>query len=410
MSVEAQRAYDAFDVELVFTKADLRDVVPHDNDAVVISVVTVGRKVHRVLVDQGSSADVMFWTTFNKLQLSPDMLRPYTGCLYGFTGDQVEVRGHLELRTTFTNGTASRTDNIRYLFVNVPSAYNILLGRHTLNRLGAVSSKKNMKMKLPDLGGKVITIKSNQKEAKRCYENNLKTKRWVFIVTTRAPHAGEIAREGRAQRGVPTVTTREPSEERDAKAEITRAEIARERRPESAGDVWERDIGGKVFKLGSALNQTAQDQIAKVIARHLDAFTWSASDMSGIDPDFLCHHLTMDPKVRLVRQRRRKFNEERRQVIREETQKLLSAGHIREIQYPGWLANVVLVQKANEKWRMCVDFTDLNKVCPKNFYPLSSIDVLVYSTSGCNMLNFLDAFSGITRLRCIPGTNARQQS
>jgi len=75
----------------------------------VISVVTVGRKVHRVLVDQGSSADVMFWSTFNKLQLSPDQLRPYTGCLYGFAGDQVEVRGYLEIRTTFTDGSASHT-------------------------------------------------------------------------------------------------------------------------------------------------------------------------------------------------------------------------------------------------------------------------------------------------------------
>jgi len=84
MTVEAQRADDAFDVDLVFTKADLQDIVPHDNNPVVISVVTNGRKVHRVLVDQGSSTDVMFWTTFNKLQLSPDMLRPYIGCLYGF--------------------------------------------------------------------------------------------------------------------------------------------------------------------------------------------------------------------------------------------------------------------------------------------------------------------------------------
>ena len=87
MSGEAQRTNDAFDVDLVFTKADLENVIPHDNDLVVISAVTTGRKVHRVLVDQGSSADVMFWTTFNKLQLSPDMLRPYSGCLYGFAGD-----------------------------------------------------------------------------------------------------------------------------------------------------------------------------------------------------------------------------------------------------------------------------------------------------------------------------------
>jgi len=128
MSVEAQKADQAFDVDIFFTKVDLRDVVPHDNDPMVISVVIAGRKVHRVLVDQGSSADVMFSTTFNKLQLSPNQLWPYTGCLYGFVGDQVEVRGHLELRTTFTDGVASRTENIRYLVVNDPSAYNILLG------------------------------------------------------------------------------------------------------------------------------------------------------------------------------------------------------------------------------------------------------------------------------------------
>ena len=86
-----------------------------------------------------------------------------------------------------------------------------------------------------------------------------------------------------------------------------------------------------------------------MISRHLDAFAWSASDMPGIDPNFLCHHLSMDVTVRPVRQRRRKFNEERQQVVKNEMQKLLSAGHIREIQYPEWLANVVLVKKTKGK-------------------------------------------------------------
>jgi len=72
MAVEVQQVDQTPDVDLVFTKADLQDVIPHENDPVVISLVTVGRKVHRVLVDQGSSANVMFWTTFNKLQLSTD--------------------------------------------------------------------------------------------------------------------------------------------------------------------------------------------------------------------------------------------------------------------------------------------------------------------------------------------------
>jgi len=65
------------DVDITFTKEDLRDVVPHDNDPIVISLVTAGRKVHRVLVNQGSSADVMFWPTFTQLQLPLDQLRPY---------------------------------------------------------------------------------------------------------------------------------------------------------------------------------------------------------------------------------------------------------------------------------------------------------------------------------------------
>jgi len=83
-SIDEKISGDPWESDLVFMRADLHDVVLHDNDPVVISVVTAGRKVHRVLVDQGSSADAMFWSTFNKLRLSPDLLRPYTGCLYGF--------------------------------------------------------------------------------------------------------------------------------------------------------------------------------------------------------------------------------------------------------------------------------------------------------------------------------------
>ena len=95
---------------------------------------------------------------------------------------------------------------------------------------------------------------------------------------------------------------------------IARAVIAGETRPKPVEQWLEREIGGKIFKLGRSLEVELQNQIAKVIERHLDAFAWSASDMPGIDPDFLCHHLAMDNLVRPVRQRRRKFNEERRQA------------------------------------------------------------------------------------------------
>ncbi|XP_068466383.1 uncharacterized protein [Phaseolus vulgaris] len=403
--------------------ADLQDVVPHDNDPVVISVVTAGRKVHRVLVDQGSSADVMFWSTFNKLRLSPDLFRPYRGCLYGFADNQVEVRGYLELRTTFTDGEASRTESIRYLVVNANSAYN--LGRPALNRMNAVASTRHRKMKPSDLSGKVIVIKSDQEEARKCYENSLKTKRGVFMVFERPPSANAMMEIEPLIEATPTESTlgqatlvgatpeadthmeegpddTSPVEESTPGKRYRAVPIKEDSRDQSAANVVERQIGGKTFKLGRLLSQEEQEEVAEVISRHLDAFAWSASDIQGIDPDFLCHHLSMDATVRPVRQRRRKFNEERQLVIREKTQKLLSVGHIREIQYPEWLANVVLVKKVNGKWRMCVDFTDLNKACPKDSYPLPSIDALVDSASSCKVLSFLDAFSGYNQIKMHP--------
>ena len=80
-------------------------------------------------------------------------------------------------------------------------------------------------------------------------------------------------------------------------------------------------------------------------------------------------------------------------------QKLMAAKFIQEVYYPDWLANVVMVKKANGKWRMCVDFTDLNKACPKDSYPLPRIDQLVDSTAGHKLLSFMDAFSGYNQIR-----------
>jgi len=136
------------------------------------------------------------------------------------------------------------------------------------------------------------------------------------------------------------------------------------------------------------------DRIADVISVNMNAFAWSSADMPGIDPDFLCHRLNMDEKVKLVVQGRRKLNEEKRFVIRKETGKLVAVGHIQEIQYPEWLANVVLVKKKNGKLRMCVGFTNVNKAYPKDSYRLQSIDSLVDSASGCRLLSFFDAFQG----------------
>jgi hypothetical protein len=90
--------------------------------------------------------------------------------------------------------------------------------------------------------------------------------------------------------------------------------------------------------------------------------------------------------------------QKKNQAIHEEVERLLKAGFIREVDYPQWLANVVLVKKSSGKWRMCVDFTDLNKACPKDIFPLLWMDVLIDSTSGPELLSFIDAFSGYNQI------------
>jgi hypothetical protein len=111
------------------------------------------------------------------------------------------------------------------------------------------------------------------------------------------------------------------------------------------------------------------------------------------------HSLDILPHSRAVQQQLRRFDEERHQVIGVELRKLLKAGFIKEVFHPTWLANPVLVKKKNGKWRMCVDYTDLNKACPKVPFLLPRIDQIVDSTTRCELLCFLDAYLGYHQIK-----------
>ena len=127
-------------------------------------------------------------------------------------------------------------------------------------------------------------------------------------------------------------------------------------------------------------------------------FVWVHSDMEGVDPSVISHCLNVDPRRKQVKQKRRAMGTECYQALKEEVDKLLSNDFIKESFYPSWLANPVLVKKPNGKWRTCVDFTDLNKACPKDSFPLPRIDQLVDATSGHALLSFMDAYSGYNRI------------
>nr|CAN67044.1 hypothetical protein VITISV_037623 [Vitis vinifera] len=124
--------------------------------------------------------------------------------------------------------------------------------------------------------------------------------------------------------------------------------------------------------------------------------------MKGIHPSIASHRLNVLPTARPVRQRIRRFHPDRQKIIRDEIDKLLEAGFIREVEYLDWLANVVVVPKKKGKWQVCVDYINLNNACPKDSFPLPRIDQIVDSTAGQGILSFLDAFFGYHQIPMAP--------
>ena len=121
--------------------------------------------------------------------------------------------------------------------------------------------------------------------------------------------------------------------------------------------------------------------------------------MPGIPREVAEHALCLILGSKPAKQRLRHFDDERHRAIGEEIAKLLAARFIREVFHSDWLANPILVKKKTGKWRMCVDYTKLNKACPKDHFPLPRIDQIVDSTSRCKILSFLDAYLGYHRSR-----------
>jgi len=150
---------------------------------------------------------------------------------------------------------------------------------------------------------------------------------------------------------------------------------------------------GHSINLGTGLNFDERATITPILINNTDLFAWSAADLPGVDPQVASHKLSIYKEARYVSQIKRKLGEERRQAAKVEADKLLSAGFIEEAQYTTWLSNIVLVKKANGKWRICVDYTDLNKTCPRDAYPLPNIDRLIDGAAGNKVLSFLDAYS-----------------
>uniref|UniRef100_A0A2N9GG66 RNase H type-1 domain-containing protein n=1 Tax=Fagus sylvatica TaxID=28930 RepID=A0A2N9GG66_FAGSY len=303
---------------------DSRKVVhPHD-DTLVVSLEIAGYSIRRVLIDNGSSADIIYLTAFQQMRIGKDQLRPIETPLVGFTGTSVYPPGVIFLQIIAGTYPRQATKRVEFLVADCPSAYNVIIKCPTLNRLRAVTLTYHLLVRFP-IENEVGEMKGDQAMARECY--------------------------------LTSVTQIEGDEK-------------------------------KTTRIGTTVPEKIRDSIVQFLRENADVFAWSHEDMPGISTNVMVHKLNVNPSIHPVKQKRRVFAPERNTVVMEEVDKLLTAGFIREVYYPEWPANVVMVKKSNGKWQMCVDFTDLNKTCPKDRYPLPRIDQLVDSTAGHKLATY----------------------
>ena len=117
--------------------------------------------------------------------------------------------------------------------------------------------------------------------------------------------------------------------------------------------------------------------LIEFLRKNMDVFAWNAYEAPGVDPNFICHHLNVNPSINPKKQPPRRSSRDHSDVVKVEVTKLKQARAIKEVFYPEWIANTVVVKKKNGKWRVYVDFTNLNKACPKNLVPMPRINQLL---------------------------------
>ncbi|GJS96521.1 reverse transcriptase domain-containing protein [Tanacetum coccineum] len=151
--------------------------------------------------------------------------------------------------------------------------------------------------------------------------------------------------------------------------------------------------------IGGTLSLAGRTKLCTLLKKNLDIFAWQPSDMTGVPRSIAEHRLNIRKGYSPVRQKKRGQAPERAKAIQAEVQKLVAAGIMREVYYHDWLSNPVMVKKHDGSWRMCVDFTDLNKACPQDCYPLPEIDWKIESLCGYPLKCFLDAYKGYHQIQ-----------
>ena len=361
-----------------FSEKDEEGVRHPHNDALVLALKMGPHRVKRVLVDAGSSADILFFTAFINMGYGVHDIKQYKTPtpLTGFTGNTVYPMGYVTVPVLFGQAPKVIATSIEFLVIDIPSVYNAIIGRRTLHRIRGVPSSYHLKLKFPTEHG-IGEERGFQNISRECNKMPQASPKNVNLVQ-KAPRMV-------ANPWVPPFPEEIPN------------------RVETIDEIHDFQLSeGRVVKVGMVAMGDQVERLQDLLKRNADIFAFSTDEMPGIPRNIAEHRLYVDPTVRPIKQKRRPLGAERNKVVKDEVAKLLGAGFIREVQCPQWLANPVLVKKANGDWRMCIDFTSLNTACPMDPFPMPKIDQLVDSTAGFGFLTFMDAFSGYNQIKMYP--------
>jgi len=158
----------------------------------------------------------------------------------------------------------------------------------------------------------------------------------------------------------------------------------------------------KEIKIWASLEASVKKRVIELLKEYVDVFAWSYRDKPGLDTDIVVHRLPLKPECLPVKQKLRRTRPDMALKIKEEMHKQIDVGFLVTSKYPQRLANIIPVLKKDGKVRMCVDYRDLNKVGPKDDFPLPHINVLVDSTAKSKIFSFMDGFSGYNQIKIAP--------
>eukprot|EP00253_Pinus_taeda_P026620 PITA_26620 len=156
---------------------------------------------------------------------------------------------------------------------------------------------------------------------------------------------------------------------------------------------------GKTLNINADLTPEQETKLIHILTKYKDAFAWDYPDMKGIDPQLCTHHIYIENDSKPVRQPQRRLNPHLKEVVKVELQKLLDVNFIYPIFDSKWVFPLVVVLKKNGKWRICVDYRELNKATQKDHFPLPFIDQVLDTLAGKKFFSFLDGFSGYNQIQ-----------